>query len=485
MSLQTPRYPGVDPDEDRGPTIVAVGIVFIVFVFIVLALRFFSRVYTQIATALDDWLILAATVSLVPGLRFSKHITDSRGQILTWTFTILCMVGVKEAHYGQHVGKATLHDVEQFSLILYFMAIVYVPALVLSRVSLLALYWANFPRDYGQATLADRRSVEHRLGYRSSKANHHHRNPAFHSRPTIGSRLHNSLRASPIILGLVSQRQMHRLQRLLHLQRSHCNYVGFDGLVHAGILHLESPAIAFPEDLDQQHLPAGHDVRRVLLVQIRKDCVSERLWLMGTPCSVTITQGLRLWRLIHAQSIPGPDPTCKLSLARLVLETFLLTYIIHTVAEVDAGLWAIPELNLWIIVASIPALRPLVNKILSDHASRFKSSPSKRYSRSSQPSHSKNKGSFNLRYFKRAKGDHSSSSGDVEDQSALKQEATSGEAWSEPKNKYDVRVSAPMRREAGWTPLQSEAATEMHNLDGIRVEREFEISRPKSAAQMA
>lgn len=62
MSLPTPQYPGVDPDANRGPTINAVGIIFLCFTAVVLALRFFSRVWTNIAIAIDDWLIVVAAV---------------------------------------------------------------------------------------------------------------------------------------------------------------------------------------------------------------------------------------------------------------------------------------------------------------------------------------------------------------------------------------------------------------------------------------
>ena len=38
-----------------------------------------------------------------------------------------------------------------------------------------------------------------------------------------------------------------------------------------------------------------------------------------------------------------------------------------TVNETPAALWAIVELNLWVIVGSIPSLRPLITKTLRDH----------------------------------------------------------------------------------------------------------------------
>ncbi len=76
MSLQTPQYPGLDPNEDRGTQITVVGIVFMCVSFVVIALRFFSRVYTRIAISTDDWLIVVATVSLriSPAPRFQSLI---------------------------------------------------------------------------------------------------------------------------------------------------------------------------------------------------------------------------------------------------------------------------------------------------------------------------------------------------------------------------------------------------------------------------
>lgn len=145
MSLQTPQYPGVDPNANRGPQIVAIGIVFLCLSIAIIALRFFSRTYTHIAIKQDDWLIIAAAVSPLAFANVVLSVADpAASQVFAWTFAILCIVNVPENHYGQHVGKATPQDVERFLKLLYFMAITYVPSLTLSKLSLLALYWRIF-----------------------------------------------------------------------------------------------------------------------------------------------------------------------------------------------------------------------------------------------------------------------------------------------------------------------------------------------------
>ncbi len=64
MSFTTPVYPGVNLDANEGPPMNAVAVVFIVFSFVTLILRFFSRLNTHIRIDTDDWLIVVAAVSL-------------------------------------------------------------------------------------------------------------------------------------------------------------------------------------------------------------------------------------------------------------------------------------------------------------------------------------------------------------------------------------------------------------------------------------
>ncbi|QSZ33175.1 hypothetical protein DSL72_002761 [Monilinia vaccinii-corymbosi] len=85
------------------------------------------------------------------------------------------------------------------------------------------------------------------------------------------------------------------------------------------------------------------------VAQIKKS-VRERISISGTfflGLAVTVVSAIRLWRLVVAQRLPGIDPTFN---------------------AIDAGLWAVIELNLWILVASIPTFRPLLGKILRDHS---------------------------------------------------------------------------------------------------------------------
>ncbi|KAA8564337.1 hypothetical protein EYC84_011281 [Monilinia fructicola] len=80
------------------------------------------------------------------------------------------------------------------------------------------------------------------------------------------------------------------------------------------------------------------------IAQIKRS-VGERISISSTfllGLVVTVVSAIRLWRLVVAQRLPSLDSTFN---------------------EIDAGLWAIIELNLWILVASIPTFRPLLGKI--------------------------------------------------------------------------------------------------------------------------
>ncbi|KAF7923072.1 uncharacterized protein EAE98_007777 [Botrytis deweyae] len=84
------------------------------------------------------------------------------------------------------------------------------------------------------------------------------------------------------------------------------------------------------------------------IAQIKRS-VGERITISSTfllGLVVTVVSAIRLWRLVVAQRLPGFDPTFN---------------------DVDAGLWAIIELNLWILVASIPTFRPLLGQMRRDY----------------------------------------------------------------------------------------------------------------------
>jgi hypothetical protein len=82
---------------------------------------------------------------------------------------------------------------------------------------------------------------------------------------------------------------------------------------------------------------------------------------------VTVLSCIRLWRLVHAEKLPGPDPPCKLA---LLCTSLYLAKDSSKVDNVDVGLWAAIELNTWVLVASIPTLKPIIVKILTDRKAR-------------------------------------------------------------------------------------------------------------------
>ncbi|TEY59784.1 hypothetical protein BOTCAL_0186g00050 [Botryotinia calthae] len=87
------------------------------------------------------------------------------------------------------------------------------------------------------------------------------------------------------------------------------------------------------------------------IAQIKRS-IGERICISSTfllGLAVTVVSAVRLWRLVVAQRLPGFDPTFN---------------------EVDAGLWAIIELNLWILVASIPTFRPLLGQMWHDYSEK-------------------------------------------------------------------------------------------------------------------
>ncbi|TGO47489.1 hypothetical protein BCON_0275g00050 [Botryotinia convoluta] len=87
------------------------------------------------------------------------------------------------------------------------------------------------------------------------------------------------------------------------------------------------------------------------IAQIKRS-IGERITISSTfllGLVVTVVSAIRLWRLVVAQRLPGFDPTFN---------------------EVDAGLWATIELNLWILVASIPTFRPLLGQMWRDYSEK-------------------------------------------------------------------------------------------------------------------
>ena len=62
MSLPAPQVPGFNPNANRGPELNIVAICFMCISFIAIICRGLSRLYTEVAFGLDDWLIVLAAV---------------------------------------------------------------------------------------------------------------------------------------------------------------------------------------------------------------------------------------------------------------------------------------------------------------------------------------------------------------------------------------------------------------------------------------
>ena len=173
---------------------------------------------------------------------------------------------------------------------------------------------------------------------------------------------------------------------------------------------------------------------------------------------------MRLWQLVLAQRKPGFDPTCECDLTGKIFGAFLSLPVSYLVNETPAALWAIVELNLWVIVASIPTLRPLITKTLRDRRARSNASGSK----------SSTYGSGSMKRLK-AQLWHSKGRSSTQSDGRL------------PLDSEDVQVSAPNSRERGWTPLydakNGKDSVQLQALGKIRVDREFNVSQPASVYQ--
>lgn len=133
-------------------------------------------------------------------------------------------------------------------------------------------------------------------------------------------------------------------------------------------------------------------------------------------------------------------------------------------------MWAIIELNLWVVVASIPSLRPLVTRTLRDIRQSRSQHRAKRYT----------DGSGSGKSFKGGiwpnKGPSSTPS---DDRLAL----DSDRAVSDPSHSmhnYNIKVSARGPRERGWTPLgvagNGEELVQLQDIGTIQVDREIRVS---------
>lgn len=95
---------------------------------------------------------------------------------------------------------------------------------------------------------------------------------------------------------------------------------------------------------------------------------------------MTIISVIRLWRLVVSKQREkyGFDPTCMCSISFFPLHPTDLKKK-KIVNEVDSALWGAVEINLWVVVASLPTLRPLLGKFLRERKESQKSGPSHTY----------------------------------------------------------------------------------------------------------
>ncbi|ESZ93359.1 hypothetical protein SBOR_6256 [Sclerotinia borealis F-4128] len=286
MSLTTPIYPGINLDANEGPLLNTVSIAFISLTICTIAIRSFSRWYTEIPLGLDDLFILIAA-------------------ILSIAYTAIVMHEVKTNFYGQHIGKSDPDHLRAYMKGLYALVIFYPIALSMSKLSLLGLYWRIFGVTGGRIPIH------------------------------VASALNGAWGIAALVVGVFS---CHPIQAF------------WDSTVPAKCINYpvfftSNEAITIVYDVVVLFIPVW------FIVQIKKS-VGERIsisciFLLGLV--VTVVSAVRLWRLAVAQRKPGFDPTFN---------------------ETDAGLWAIIELNLWVLVASIPTFSPLLGKIWRDHAKR-------------------------------------------------------------------------------------------------------------------
>ncbi|KAL9639793.1 MAG: hypothetical protein Q9164_000692, partial [Protoblastenia rupestris] len=170
---------------------------------------------------------------------------------------------------------------------------------------------------------------------------------------------------------------------------------------------------------------------------------------------VTVVSAVRLWQLVLASEKPGKDPTFY---------------------DGPAGLWAIVELNLWVVVASIPSLRPLVIKIIRDLRGHSSAPQPKGYT----------SGSGSMKSLKARLWPSKASSSSRSGGHLPLHGGEAGAAGSSPSvQDYKVQISAPIPKESGWTPLgvseDGKAGVRLQDLDGIRVDREVKVFQPENA----
>jgi len=71
-------------------------------------------------------------------------------QAISWTFSIIVIVQVKQNYFGQHVGKSDIPHIVDLLRSIYILSLIYLPAITTSKLSLLALYWRAFAESKGK-----------------------------------------------------------------------------------------------------------------------------------------------------------------------------------------------------------------------------------------------------------------------------------------------------------------------------------------------
>lgn len=151
---------------------------------------------------------------------------------------------------------------------------------------------------------------------------------------------------------------------------------------------------------------------------------------------------------------------------------------LRPVNDGPAALWAIVELNLWVVVASIPALRPLVAKTFRDMHDRSSSYRSR-------------SGGYDKILARGVVGRFWPSRSRSSDPSVSHLPFDGVEPGnaklSQPAQNYNVEISAPATKQTKWTPLgtagESKDDVQLSDLAGIRVDQEIKLSRPPKIYQ--
>ncbi|KAF7949827.1 uncharacterized protein EAE97_003336 [Botrytis byssoidea] len=279
-------YPGVNLDANEGPKINSVSGVFIGISLITIFVRVFSRWWTKIEFWVDDYLILI-------------------GAAFSIAYSALLIFEVQHNYYGQHIGKMDIPHLMSFVKGLYVATIMYSIALTFSKPSLLALYWRIFRVPKGQMPFI------------------------------VAAAVNIAWMTAAVLAGIF----------LCVLIASFEDATIEGKCINYPVFFLSNEAFSIALDIVVLLMP-------VYFISSIEKSLSHRISISSTflvGLIVTILSYLRLWRLVHAEKLPGPDPSFD---------------------DVDAGHWAATELNTWVLVASIPMSKPIIVKILKDRKAR-------------------------------------------------------------------------------------------------------------------